>query len=118
MSADSLWRETVRVLVIGISLLMAQVSVGQNQSTLLRLQHSKATVDIDVTGGMRGQGGNIYSMDSNPASMSTSTYPNSGSCLLIFTDGRYVLEKRYEQKVGKPKFKVAEELWAEMICNN
>src|SRR5262252_1646003 len=108
MSAYSLWRETVKLLVIGISLLLATVSVGQNQSTLLRLQRSTATADIDATGGVRGQGGNIYTLGTNPAEMIVSGYPNSGSCVLIYTDGRYILEKRDEQKVGKPKVKVAE----------
>lgn len=35
-------------------------------------------------------------------------YPNSLSCLVVYADGKYVLEKREETTVGKPKIKQAE----------
>src|SRR5260370_14871834 len=35
-------------------------------------------------------------------------YPNSLSCLVVYGDGKYVLEKREEATVGKPKVKRAE----------
>jgi hypothetical protein len=37
-----------------------------------------------------------------------SSYPNSLSCLLVYGNGNFVLEKRDETTVGKPKVKVAE----------
>jgi hypothetical protein len=89
-------------------LLLVQVVVGQEQPALLRLQRSKAAVDIDASGGMRGPGGNILAIGSSAAEMGTSSYPNSTSCLLVYNDGRYVFEKRDEHTVGKPKVKTAE----------
>jgi hypothetical protein len=108
MFAYFAWRESAKPLVVGISLLLAQVSVGQDQPTLLRLQRSRATLDIDATGGARGQGGNVYSIAGNPASMGVSSYPNTASCILVYNDGRYVLEKRDEHKIGRPKITTAE----------
>src|SRR5260370_7710473 len=35
-------------------------------------------------------------------------YPNSLSCLVVYGDGKYVLEKREEATVGRPKVKRAE----------
>jgi hypothetical protein len=35
-------------------------------------------------------------------------YPNSLSCLVVYGDGKYVLEKRDEATLGKPKIKTAE----------
>jgi len=35
-------------------------------------------------------------------------YPNSLSCLVVYGDGKYVLEKREEQTLGKPKIKSSE----------
>ena len=57
---------------------------------------------------MRGSGGNIYSLGDNPATMGVSTYPNTATCLLIYSDGKYVFEKRDEHTIGRPKVKTAE----------
>jgi len=108
MSPWSIWRKPLMPLAVGMPLLLLQVSAGQAQPTLLRLQRSKTAAEIDATGGMRGQGGNIYSLGSNPSEMGTSSYPNSASCLLVYNDGRYVLEKREEKAVGQPKVKTAD----------
>jgi len=35
-------------------------------------------------------------------------YPNSLSCLVVYGDGKYVLERREETTVGKPKVKLAQ----------
>ena len=108
MSIDSFWRNSPIVLAGIVLLLLAQVSIGQDQSTLLRLQRSKLAAEVDATGGMRGQGGNILSLGGNPSEMGTATYPSSASCLVVYNDGRYVLERREEPKVGNPKVKSAE----------
>ena len=34
--------------------------------------------------------------------------PNSLSCLVVYGDGKFILEKREELTVGKPKVKLAE----------
>ena len=90
--------------LLGI-LLLPNVVVGQESSTpLLRLQRSKAYLNLDtnvvhaqgLNGITYGKGGDVFS------------YPNSLSCLVVYDGGKYVLEKREEATLGKPKIKTAE----------
>ncbi len=75
-----------------------------SSAPLLRLQRSKADLNLEtnvvhaqgMNGITYGKGGDV------------STYPNSLSCLVVYSDGKYVLEKRDEQVVGKPKVKSAQ----------
>ena len=99
--------KTLNMVVVCVLLLQAQVSFGQAQ-TLLRLQRSTMAAEIDATGGMRGQGGSILSLGTNPSQMGTATYPSTASCLVVYNDGRYFFEKRDEHTVGKPKVKAGE----------
>ena len=99
--------KTFKLVMLCMLLLQVQVSFGQAQ-TLLRLQRSKTAAEIDATGGMRAQGGNILSLGGNPSELGTATYPSTASCLVVYNDGRYFFEKREEQTVGKPKVKEAE----------
>jgi len=83
----------------------SEISVCQNTSTpLLRLQESRAYLNIDtnVQHGM-GMYGITYG---NPGDVWQ--YPNSLSCLVVYGDGKYVLEKRDEPTLGRPKVKRAE----------
>jgi len=57
---------------------------------------------------MHAPGGDIYILGADGSQMATSSYPNSGSCVVVYNDGRYVLEKRDESTVGKPKIRTAE----------
>ena len=90
--------------LLGI-LLFANVGVGQESSTpLLQLQRSKAYLNLDTNvvhaqgmyGITYGKGGDVFN------------YPNSLSCLVVYGDGKFVLEKREEATLGKPKIKTAE----------
>ena len=90
--------------LLGI-LLFADIGVGQDSSTpLLRLQRSKAYLNLEtnvvhaqgMNGVTYGKSGDVFS------------YPNSLSCLVVYGDGKYVLEKRDEATLGKPKIKTAE----------
>lgn len=108
MCTCSFCHKVAQPLTVVILLLAAQVVVSQNQPTLLRLQRSKAALDLDATGGMRSSGGNILSLGGTPSEMGTSSYPNFASCVVVYNDGKYVLEKRDEPKVGRPTVKVAE----------
>src|ERR1700694_4096253 len=89
--------------VLGM-LTAAEIGAGQNASTpLLRLQRSRADLNID-TGAKHGQG--IWGLTyGNPGDVWQ--YPNSLSCLVVYGDGKYVLEKREESTVGKPKVRLA-----------
>jgi hypothetical protein len=80
-------------------------ATAQDSSTpLLRLQRSKADLNLEtnvvhaqgMNGITYGKGGDV------------STYPNSLSCLIVYGNGKFVLENREESTVGKPKVKVAE----------
>src|SRR5258707_11988432 len=75
-----------------------------SSASLLRLQRSKAFLDIDNSAPhARGLYGITYG---NPGDVWR--YPNSLSCLVVYGDGRYALEKRDEAKLGSPKVKRAE----------
>lgn len=93
------------LLPVLLVLVTSAISAGQTASQpLLRVQRSRAFLDIDanVQHGM-GIWGVTYG---NPGDVWT--YPNSLACLLVYADGRYILEKRDEAAVGKPKVKRAE----------
>jgi hypothetical protein len=90
--------------LIGI-LLLAVPALCQDASTpLLKLQRSKAYLELEtnvvhaqgLNGITYGKGGDV------------SNYPNSLACLLVYGDGKFVLEKREESTVGKPKVKIAD----------
>jgi len=94
-----------KLLPILAILITSGIGVCQTPSTpLLRLQQSRAYLNIDanVQHGM-GLYGITYG---NPGDVWQ--YPNSLSCLVVYDDGKYVLEKREEATVGKPKVKRAE----------
>jgi hypothetical protein len=81
------------------------VAAAQDSSTaLLTLQRSRASLDITSNAKhARGEEGITFG---NPGDVWN--YPNSLSCLVVYGNGRFVLEKRDEQTVGKPKIKSAE----------
>jgi hypothetical protein len=95
----------LRIAVLLSILIFAKLAVGQDPSTLLlRLQRSKAYLNIDSNvQHAQGMNGVTYG---NPGDVFN--YPNSLSCLVVHTDGTYILEKREEQTLGKPKVKRAE----------
>jgi hypothetical protein len=98
-------REFMKFLPVISILLAAEVGICQNApAPLLRLQQSRAALNIDANV-QHGQGfwGITFG---NPGDVWQ--YPNSLSCLVVYGDGKYVLEKRDEQTVGKPKVKKAE----------
>jgi hypothetical protein len=84
------------------TLLLAGPAAGQ--TPLLRLQRSRATLNLE-TNVVHAQG---YGGLTDNKSASVFNYPNSLSCLVVYGDGKYVWEKREESTVGKPKVKLAE----------
>jgi len=98
-------RELVRVLSILTILIGSEAGVCQSAPpTLLRLQQSRAYLNIDANV-QHGQG--MWGLTfGNPGDVWQ--YPNSLSCLVVYGDGKYVLEKREEATLGKPKVKRAE----------
>ncbi len=104
MSGLCRYTKTLVVLVPVVLLTVSQLAASQETGTLLRLQHSRASLNIDSNAKhAQGMNGITYG---NPGNVWT--YPNTAACLLVYSNGRYALEKRDEQTVGKPKIKSAE----------
>ncbi|MBI3474817.1 MAG: hypothetical protein HY010_03740 [Acidobacteria bacterium] len=93
------------MLLLFMSLLLTEFAASQDSSAaLLTLQRSRAALDISSSAKhARGLEGMTYG---NPGDVWS--YPNSLACLVVYGNGKYVLEKRDEQTVGKPKTKSAE----------
>lgn len=107
MSAGSRHYTSLMLLTLVASLFLPQIAAGQGHSMLLRLQHSKASVDINANN-IQSMGRNVYDAAAQAPDQGVWKYPNDSSCLVVYNDGRYFLEKRDEHKVGKPKTKTAE----------
>jgi hypothetical protein len=90
--------------VLALLLWPAGSAVCQQTTPLLRLQRSKAVLNLEtnvvhaqgMNGITYGKSGDVF------------RYPNSLSCLVVYGDGKYVLEKREEPTLGRPKIKTAE----------
>ncbi|MGP0096930.1 MAG: hypothetical protein ACLPHI_07825 [Terriglobales bacterium] len=93
----------IKLLTLIGMLILAQIALGQ-ETAVLRLQQSRASLNIEsntkhgqgLSGVTSGNPGDVWS------------YPNSASCLIVYNDGKYIIEKRDEPTVGKPKVKSAE----------
>jgi len=97
--------DKVLALVPLLGILLVNITTGQQSSTaLLRLQRSRAYLNLE-TNVVHAAG---YAGLTDNKSGSVFNYPNSLSCLVVYGDGKYVLEKREESTVGKPKVKLAE----------
>jgi len=95
----------LKLLPVLTLVLASEIGICQNASTpLLRLQESRAYLNIDANA-QHGQG--IWGLTfGNPGDVWQ--YPNSLSCLVVYGDGKYVLEKREESTVGKPRVRLAQ----------
>lgn len=107
MSAGLRHRASLMLLALVALLFLPQIAASQDNSMLLRLQHSRASVDINANT-TQSVGRNVYDAAAQAPDQGVWKYPNNSSCLVVYNDGRYFLEKRDEQKVGKPKTKTAE----------
>src|SRR5258708_10616881 len=97
--------DLLKVLTVLAILIGSEIGACQDTSLpLLRLQRSRAFLDIDANA-QHGMGlwGLTYG---NPGDVWH--FPNSLSCVVVYGDGKWVLEKRDEATVGKPKVKRAE----------
>jgi hypothetical protein len=98
-------RRYLSSVVLALSVfILAQTVFSQDSATLLRLQRSKAVLNLE-TNVVHAQGMNGITYGK---SGSVANYPNSLACLLVYGDGKFVMEKRDESTVGKPKVKTAE----------
>ena len=97
-------RNVLCSVLLPLMLLSATAGLAQDSNALLRLQRSKAYLNLD-TNVVHGQGMNGVTYGK---SGDVFAYPNSLSCLVVQGDGKFVLEKREESTLGKPKVKTAE----------
>src|SRR5437762_6562660 len=84
---------------------LAQVATGQqNSNPLLYFQRSTAYMETE-SAAPHAQG--MWGVTlGNPGDVSH--YPNAVSCLLVYSDGRYIFEKTEERTLRKPKSKRSE----------
>ena len=90
--------------LLGFLALFSGIVGGQETTPLLRLQRSKAYLNLE-TNVVHAQG--MYGITYGKAG-DVSSYPNSLSCLTVYDNGKFMFEKREELTVGKPKVKLAE----------
>jgi len=106
MSKPTLYGKLPLLPLLGL-LVLVPLAGGQETKTLLQIQHLRAELESDSNTmsigrnpyetGMKGQG-----------QLDVQNYPNSATCLVVYEDGKYFLEKRDEHTIGKPKAKSAE----------
>jgi len=103
MSARFLFRSLTIVHLVSV-ILLASFGAAQESTPLLKLQRSKSYLNLE-TNVVHAQGMNGITYGK---SGDVSSYPNTLSCLAVYGDGKFVLEKRDETTLGKPKVKLAE----------
>jgi len=83
---------------------------GQETKTpLLQIQRLRAELETQTN--TMSIGRNAYdSAFKGDQQLDMKQYPNSATCLLVYEDGKYFIEKREEHTLGKPKAKSAEGL--------
>jgi hypothetical protein len=80
--------------------------LAQPAKTLLQIERSRA--ELEDQSNMMSSGRNVYSAINKGEQMDIKNYPNSATCVVVFEDGKYVVEKKQERTVGQPKTKSAE----------
>jgi len=98
------FRRLLALVPVALAFFVNIATCQDSSSPLLRLQRSKAYLNLE-TNVVHGQGmmGITYGKSGDVFS-----YPNSLSCLVVHGDGRFVIEKRDEATLGKPKIKLVE----------
>jgi len=93
-------------LLLGL-LVLVPLAYGQETKTLLQIQRLRA--ELETESNSMSIGRNAYDSGfKGEQGLDVQRYPNSATCLLVYQDGRFVIEKREEHTLGKPKAKSAE----------
>ena len=83
-------------------LLWAPLANGQGAKTLLQIQRLRAELQTDTNAISNGR--NAYDSGFKGSQLlDVSQYPNSASCVVVYDDGKYFLEKREDRGGGKLK---------------
>jgi len=86
---------------------LVPIAGGQETGPLLRIQRLRA--ELESQANLMSSGRNVYdASQKGEQQMDVQRYPNSATCLVVYEDGKYFLEKKEEHTLGKPKAKSAE----------
>lgn len=96
----------VMLLVLSGVIVSIQTTNGETIPTLLRLQRSSAELEIESNNQSLGRNINEIATTQDPQYVRR--YPNTGSCVVVWQDGKYAVEKRDERTIGRPKIRSAE----------
>jgi hypothetical protein len=97
--------------LIGL-LLLAPLAYGQAGKRLLQIQRLSA--ELEQSSVVISNGRNAYDSGfKGNQLLDVSQYPNSATCLLVYEDGKYFMEKRDERSGGRTKAKSAEGILSE-----
>lgn len=87
-------------------LLLTQIASGQGARLLLRIQ--SLNVELETASNLMSSGNNAWDAVNLLQPDNTRKFPSSSTCLLVYEDGKYFVEKKDERTPGKPKAKSAE----------
>jgi len=80
---------------------------SQNSKLLMRMENVRTEMDSQSNAISNGR--NSYEAGLNGSDQTdVQQYPNSATCVVVYEDGRYAVEKRDEHNLSKPKAKSAE----------
>ncbi len=87
-------------------LVLAAFASAQDSKPLVKIERMKAELDSQSTAMSNGR--NSYEAGFNGSQqMNVQQYPNTNTCLVVYPDGKYFVEKKDERTPGKPKVKSA-----------
>lgn len=96
----------MKMLVLVGLLLLTQIASGQGARLLLRMQ--SLNVELETASNLMSSGNNAWDAVNLLQPDNTQKFPNSSTCLLVYENGKYFVEKKDERTPGKPKAKSAE----------
>ena len=106
MSKNLTYDKFQLALLLGL-LVLAPLAGGQDSKLLLQIQRIRAELESQTN--YMSIGRNVYSaVGKGEQELDIQQYPHSGTCLLVYGDGKYFLEKQEEHSSGKAKAKSAE----------
>jgi len=106
MPSKSVYPVRMKLLALLGLLLLAQIASGQGARLLLRIQ--RLNVELETASNLMSSGNNAWDAVNLNQPQDIQKYPNSSTCLHVYEDGKYFVEKRDERTPGRPKAKSAE----------
>src|SRR5581483_8311458 len=92
--------------LVFLALLIFPAIANAQGQPLLQISRSRASLDDQSN--MMSSGRNVYDATLRGQQLDVRQYPNSSACVLVYPNGKYIVEKRDEHSVGHPKMKSAE----------